>query len=105
VLARIGAPSMRVGYESLVRSPRNELERIMAFAGTPLSAADLDFVRDGAVELSVAHLVAGNRMRQLTGRVPLRVDDAWRTGLDPRQQRLVYLMTWPLLRRYGIGRT
>ena len=102
VLARLGGPSMRVGYESLIRSPREELERIMAFAGSSVAAGDLDFVRDGEVDLPVGHLVAGNRMRQLTGRVPLRVDDAWRTGLDPRQQRLVHLMTWPLLRRYGI---
>jgi hypothetical protein len=36
-----------------------------------------------------------------TGRMPLRLDEEWRTALPSRLRRFVSAATWPLRRRYG----
>jgi len=66
-----------------------------------LGPEDLSFITDERVELAVNHTAAGNPMRFKTGTLPLRVDEAWREGLAPRDRRLVTSVAWPMLRRYG----
>jgi Sulfotransferase family len=100
-LAGLGVPVIRVRYESIVERPKKELTRIARFAGLQVGDGDLHFIHGDEVELPPDHLVAGNRVRLQTGLVRLGVDDAWRTNLDPWQARVVYMLTWPLLRRYG----
>ncbi len=100
LLAALGAPVETVRYEDLVRDPRGELARIAAFAGAPTDPSTLQFLRDGEVEFPVAHLVAGNRVRLVSGRTRIRADEEWRVSLPPRQQRVVLAMTWPLTLRY-----
>lgn len=108
-LSRLGVPSAVVHYEELVRDPRRLLRRIGELAGVAVEDDDLGFIGDEeadasahlSADLSADHLVAGNRMRLRAGRVRLRTDEEWRTGLTPRQRRVVSLMTWPLLRGYG----
>lgn len=101
VLAMRGVRVSRARYESVVRSPRDELARIADFAGSTVGSKDLAFVRGNEADLPPDHLVAGNRVRLESGPVKLRVDDEWRERLDPRQRRLVAAITWPLLKRYG----
>jgi hypothetical protein len=36
-----------------------------------------------------------------SGPLRLRLDDAWRAGMPARDRRLVTLLTFPLLARYG----
>lgn len=93
--------SMRLRYESLLRDPRREVERVARFAGVPATAEALGFLDDGAVVLRANHTVSGNPMRFKTGRLELRIDDAWRRDLPRRQAALVSSVTWPLQRRYG----
>jgi hypothetical protein len=100
-LARRGVPTTVVRYESFVRSPRQELERIARDLGTPVDEGDLAFVSGSELELVQDHLVAGNRTRFERGRIVLKADEGWRTGLTARQRRSVTLLTRPLLRRYG----
>jgi hypothetical protein len=45
--------------------------------------------------------VSGNPMRFKTGRLDLRLDDAWRREMPHRQAALVTGLTWPLQRWYG----
>jgi hypothetical protein len=104
-LPRRGIPATRVRYESLVRSPRAEIAKIVRSTYGIVEETDLRFIRDDEVDLASDHLVAGNRMRLLAGRIPLRREDEWRTGLSSRDQRTVSLVTWPLLRRYAYGRS
>jgi hypothetical protein len=101
VLGRLGHTEVRVGYENLVRSPRRELERILAGLGEPFQPRDLDFISDGQVDLRPNHTVMGNPMRLDTGPIQLRLDDQWRTALGRRQSGTVTFLTRPLLRRYG----
>jgi hypothetical protein len=101
VLRWFGTPMMRVRYENLVRHPREVLSDSATFLGVPVASDTLGFLHDGQVDLPPGHIPAGNRMRMVSGTVALRVDDAWRRELDPASRRLVTLITWPLLRRYG----
>jgi hypothetical protein len=100
LLSALDVPTTIMRYESFVRHPRAELERVAAFAGIPLAPGDLEFVGDGEVSLPRDHLVAGNRMRLAAGPVPLRLDEDWKDRLDPRARRTVWALTWPLDRRY-----
>jgi hypothetical protein len=101
VLDSLGRPQILVRYEGFVAAPATELERIAAYAGERVGAEDLAFVRPGFLTLGTDHTVAGNRMRFRRGDIALRLDDEWRTRLDPHDRRLVTALTWPLLRAYG----
>lgn len=100
LLAIRGAPIQTVRYEDLVREPRGELARIAAFAGIPTDPSTLRFLANGEVTLPDTHLVAGNRVRFVSGATRIRADEEWRVGLPPWQERAVLAMTWPLILRY-----
>jgi hypothetical protein len=104
LLSRLGVNVVRVRYEAMVRSPREELRRIAGAFGIPLSTDDLGFIRDDVVDLPQDHLVAGNRVRLKSGGLPLRADEEWRIQMNPNHVRTVSLLTWPLLRRYAYTR-
>lgn len=101
VLERFNVPRLLVRYESLVTSPSDELQRVVEAAGQTLGPDDLSFLDSETVELGVHHTVAGNPMRFSHGRIPLRVDEEWKTKLEKSQQWLISLLTWPLMWRYG----
>jgi hypothetical protein len=102
LLSRTGAPELRVRYEEVVSSPKEQLARVMSHVGESLSATDLRFLDEpGHAVLGENHTVAGSLMRLRSGRLPVRLDDEWTTGLKPAHRSLVTLLTWPLLRRYG----
>jgi hypothetical protein len=101
LLGRLGTPVVRVRYEAVVADARHELERILQELDLPYQAADLGFVSNGHVSLRPNHTVMGNPMRLQTGPVPLKLDEAWRTGLARKQSGMVTVLTRPLLRRYG----
>jgi hypothetical protein len=101
LLRGLGVPGRLLRYESLVADPAGELTRVLELAGRPPAAGELGFVGDGWVELGPSHALAGNPMRFTSGRVPLRVDEAWRGQLRRRHRLLTMASTWPLLLRYG----
>jgi hypothetical protein len=110
VLARMGrehagarqrTPVTRVRYEDFVADPRRTLRSLAAFAGLEIGPQDLSYLGDDYVDLGVIHSASGNPMRFTTGRIPLRRDDAWRTGLPVRQRRLVSAICTPALAAYG----
>jgi Sulfotransferase family len=101
LLRAAGVPTLLVRYETLVRHPRRELARIIRHLGQAPEDADLGFVGDDYVELAPSHALAGNPMRFQQGRVPLRLDEAWRRDMRRRHRLLTLTTTWPLLLRYG----
>lgn len=101
VLAHHGVPTEIVRYESFVRHPREEIRRIASFAGLQIEDAALGSIEGNMVQLPNDHLVAGNRMRFVSGAIELREDDEWARKLTRAQRRTVSFVTWPLLRRYG----
>jgi hypothetical protein len=79
---------------------------VAAFAGVPIGDEALRFLSGGNgvghdAELGAAHTVSGNRVRFLSGRVPIRQDDAWLAAMPTGQRRAVTALTLPLLGRYG----
>jgi hypothetical protein len=93
---------MRVRYEDVVRRPAEQVRRAAAFVGVDIDVEiDVNRFREDAFELGVNHTVAGNRVRLHQGAVPVRLDDEWTRAMPGRHQRLVTLLSWPLLRAYG----
>jgi hypothetical protein len=109
LLARTGTPTRLVRYEDLVRAPAATLRDIAAFAGLPGSGLNLGFLGVGDsgepwADLAPGHTVSGNPMRFAAGRVPIRPDVRWRSGMTAAQRRTVTALTLPLLARYGYAR-
>jgi hypothetical protein len=109
VLARTGTPTSLVRYEDMVRDPESVLREVAAFAGVPVSDEPLRFLSGDGVghhaDLgAAAHTVSGNRVRFLSGRVPIRRDDAWQAAMPAGRRRTVTALTLPLLGRYGYVR-
>ncbi len=104
LLKALGHPLERLRYESFVRDPEAALRLCAGQVGRTLAPEDLSFLDGRTARLPAGHLVAGNRMRHLTGPIELRLDEAWRLGLSDRDQRIVERVTWPLMRRYGYAR-
>lgn len=100
-LPSLGVPTLHVSYEQLVRRPTPSMQRILRFAGHVEREGDLGFLGPEGAELGVGHSVAGNPMRFTSGPVQLRLDEAWRERMSPRDRTIVSGMTWPLLHRYG----
>jgi Sulfotransferase family len=96
-----GVPATLVHYEDFVAAPREQLAAIVRFLGKEPSEQDLAFVGESSVELPRDHSVAGNPMRFRSGPEQLRVDEAWRTRLDPRTRRLISVVSGPAILRYG----
>jgi hypothetical protein len=96
--------TMVLRYEALMAQPRAGLERILAYAGEPVTPESFTFLGDGSVELGCDHTVAGNPMRFRQGRLDLRLDEAWTTKLPARDRKVVTAITWPLQLRYGYSK-
>jgi hypothetical protein len=101
LLGPAGAPYRRLRYEQLVSAPAESLAELAAFAGATLTPGDLDWAREDELEVGTVHTVDGNPMRLGGGGIRLRLDDAWRTRLAPRDRRVVSLITAPLRWTYG----
>ncbi len=108
LLARTGAPILRVRYEDAARAPEATLRDIAGFAGLAVGGTALRFLggagTDRWAELRAAHTASGNPMRFTTGRIPIRPDEQWRTAMPTGQRRMVTALTMPLLAHYGYAR-
>lgn len=91
-------PSMLLRYEDFTEDPAEYLRQLAALVGEKVDATAM-FDGDG-IELIDTHSVWGNPMR-FAGRVIIRRDDRWKTGLSTRDRRLVEALTYPYLGRFG----
>jgi hypothetical protein len=105
LLPVVGTPSLRLRYESLVGAPGQQVGAVLRHAGRPATGPNLDRIGHGHVDLATDHTVSGNPLRFLTGRLELRVDEAWRQGMARPDKLVVTAITWPLLLRYGYRRS
>ena len=101
LLSRLGVPVLVVRYEDLISDPQGTLRRIFSFADIEPSEADLAHITGSDVVLSVNHTVAGNPMRFRTGRLSLRLDEAWRTSMSATHQFIVGTATIVQRAAYG----
>jgi hypothetical protein len=101
LLRRRGTETLVLPYEQFIAGPRAATRSVARFAGLPDDDEALRFLSESAVELSVAHTVAGNPMRFTTGRIGLQSDDDWRSGLPKIKRQLVMMLTFPVRLAFG----
>ncbi len=89
----------RLRYEDLIRAPRDALAAALTSLG--LGEQDLGFIDGTRIRLRLNHAISANPVKFNSGSVDLRLDDEWCRELAARDRRLVTLLTFPLLRRYG----
>ena len=93
---------LRIRYEDFADRPRETVMNVLDLIG---EARDrLPVTADGHAVLAENHSVAGNKARFRSGEVRVERDDAWGHLSRGRDQAVVTMLTWPLLRRYGYSR-
>lgn len=98
LLAARGTATTLVRYEDFIAAPVSAMRALAEFAGADPA---LSFMTAEHADLLPAHTASGNPMRFAAGRLPFRLDDAWRTRLGWDHRALVTALTLPLLARYG----
>jgi Sulfotransferase family len=96
---RFGHRPLHLRYEDFVADPRKSLQGILRFADVNRSSLPLHDHR--SLNLEAQHSVSGNPSRFVTGKVELREDQSWKTGMKTRDKILVTAATWPLRVKYG----
>jgi hypothetical protein len=91
--------AMLLRYEDFVQAPRDHLQWILSFMQEP--EQDMSFLSDGVVDLQVTHTVGGNPDRLRSGRMPLRLDNAWIERQGVADRAIGTVLGTPFLRRYG----
>lgn len=92
------AGGLRLRYEDLVAHPTLALRSILRWIE---HEAEPSFVHDDAVHLKPGHSVEGNVYRLSSGAVPLRLDNAWQSGLSPNLRWAATLLCLPGIVRYA----
>lgn len=103
-LQRLGTVYVRVRYEDLTSRPEHVLGQISLATG--LTIATAAEAQHGIVSPTAAnehHLVAGNPgvRKTITSGLQVRADEAWRTKLPLREQRVVTAVCGALMTAYG----
>jgi hypothetical protein len=86
-------------YEDFVDQPQAAVKSILDLIGKDSST--LPFVAERMVELEANHVLFGNPSRFNTGRVELRLDEAWKREMRRKDKLIVTALTWPWLAKYG----
>jgi UDP-N-acetylglucosamine transferase subunit ALG13 len=100
---RLGVPALTIRYEDFVDDPAGILDQIFSFAGVEMVGEKM-FDPSSPLILREGHSVSGNPRRLDRSPVELRVDEQWRTDLDPKMSSLVSRVTRPMLDRYRYTR-
>jgi len=95
-LRALGTPVRLARYEDFVRAPRPFLGHVLQQCGLEVDGSALAVAGPDWVELGVSHQVSGNPMRYQVGRIPVRNDETWRSGLPAGQRRIVTGLTAPV---------
>ena len=100
-LQRLGTAYVRVRYEDMAYHPEEVLRRISLATGLNIEAGGV--TGDASLASGDHHMVAGNPgvRRAASGGLRLRPDEAWRTKLPVRKQRIVTAICCGLMTGYG----
>ena len=95
--------TMRLRYEEFVADPKGALERIGSLI--ELDLTEIAEAASSGQPVQAGHNVGGNRTKK-SPIITLRPELAqeWKTALSPTEQRLSWLFTGWLMRRYGCDR-
>jgi hypothetical protein len=99
VKSRLDFELIRVRYEDFARRPYVEVDRICKWLDLTAEHNPID--RDGLVELHTQHTAWGNPGRMKKGKILIKYDEEWRSGLTKEDRKIINMLTWPMLWRYG----
>ncbi len=103
-LAAEGVPTLTLRYEDFLAAPAQSLASITQLMGLD-QPVDFPFLDGDRAHLTTPmHSIAGNPLRFGGDELVLRLDDAWKTELDPSAQRIVTTICRPVLGRFGYKR-
>lgn len=89
---------IRIRYEDLVENPELILKKINTFTGIDYRSANKHIQEER--ELSLGHVVAGNRMR-MKSKLQLKPDYDWKRFLPKKDEKIFWLIAGLLAARYG----
>jgi hypothetical protein len=98
-LVRRAHTATTVRYEDFIGQPVPTLDRATRQLGQPVGS--LRHLSADSVTLGSSHGLGGNRSRFLTGEVPLRLDEQWRSAMSTKDRRVVTALALPGLVAYG----
>jgi hypothetical protein len=90
--------AVRLRYEDLMADPRAGVGAVLRLLGLPATANPV--APDGTVDLGPNHTVTGNPNRFEQGRIVLREDLRWRSGLPRWARYSTTVLAAPQLSRY-----
>lgn len=90
---------IKIRYEDFVKEPKITLNKILYFIDEKPS--DSPFLSENEIVLNQNHSVWGNPSRFKTGKVELKLDEAWKKEMEISDKFLSTVLTFPLLLRYG----
>jgi hypothetical protein len=94
--------TMRLRYEDFVADPKVALGRVGSLI--ELDFTDVANAASSEKPMQAGHNIGGNRTKK-SGIITLRPDaEEWKTALSPTEQRLSWMLTGWLMRRYGYKR-
>jgi hypothetical protein len=99
IVSRVNAARQRrLSYEEFVSDPLSTARDLAEFAGEGfLHSGNRP---DGEMVLPTVHIVSGNPNRFETGKIPIELDNEWRSAFKGPRRLLVTTMTLPFLGRY-----
>ena len=92
------ADVLKVRYEDLCEDPVSELKRIESFTGEDLSGVIQKV--EGREQMSIDHMIAGNRMR-IKGEFVFKPEKKSERTLPAFYRFIGTVITWPLMLKYG----
>ncbi len=96
-----GTKCIVVRYEDFATDPLRVLGEIGKLVGV-----DIPWKDTSEIVIKTNHTVWGNPSRMRTGKVKIRLDDAWRREMPLKDRLLVTALSWPWLLKYGyLGKT
>jgi len=89
-----------VKYEDLILFPKRTVQKIFKFLGVSDISHRL-FIDEKRVILNRGHTVSGNPIRFQEGEILLELDEEWKERLDEFSKRIITILTFPYIRKYG----
>jgi Sulfotransferase domain len=103
IVSRVNAGRQRrLSYEEFVSAPLSTIRDLAEFAGEAFLLSENGPERE--MVLPTVHMVSGNPNRFATGKIPIELDNEWRSALKGPRWLLVTTMTLPFLGHYGYHR-
>ncbi len=87
-------------YEDFIEDPEYYIEKIMN--RYKMNKPNSLFQSKNTVNLKkISHTITGNPIRFNIGNIPLKLDDEWKRKLNPKNEKLIKFLSWPLMLKHG----